>query len=131
MEIIDGFDLRPQLNTAGPITLFAPIDSAFENFPALEAVIANQNLATQIFGYHFVDGLYTSKDLVSGGSLLSVLGDELTVSIDGDKVMIGNAEIVTVDIVGSNGVVHGIDSKCERVGLFLCLRLYFHCNLRS
>ncbi len=50
-----------------------------------------------------------AADLSDGQMVETVQGDDLTVSINGDKVMINDAEVVQADIETSNGTVHVID----------------------
>ncbi len=106
------------LSTAGPFTLFAPTDAAFD---ALEAsspgIIANlladpTGALTSVLLYHVVAGAALAADL-SDGQILSTLqagGQTLTVSIAGGNVFINDAQVIVADIEASNGVVHVIDA---------------------
>jgi uncharacterized surface protein with fasciclin (FAS1) repeats len=50
-----------------------------------------------------------ASELKDGAELTTVQGEKLKVSVKGDKVMIGNAQVTTADVAASNGVVHLID----------------------
>ncbi len=60
---------------------------------------------------HVVGGVYTSDLLSDGQVLKNIVGGDLTVSITGSTIMVNDATVVLPDILGSNGVVHGIESK--------------------
>lgn len=55
-------DLVATLQTAGPFTVFAPVNDAFENLPAgtVETVLKPENKATlvSVLTYHVVSGTY-------------------------------------------------------------------------
>lgn len=89
-------------------TIFAPTNAAFE--AALEA---NPDLTeeqiTEILTYHVLTSKVLSSDLSDGQSVETFQGENITVSI-GEDVQINNATVTTVDLEGSNGVVHIIDS---------------------
>lgn len=89
-------------------TIFAPTNAAFE--AALEA---NPDLTdeqiTEILTYHVLTSKVLSSDLSDGQSVETFQGENIMVSI-GENVQINNATVTTVDLEGSNGVVHIIDS---------------------
>ena len=70
----------------------------------------NRDQLTNILTYHVVPGKLTAADLSDGQQLETVAGETLTVKIDGDKVMVGDATVVKPDVEASNGVVHVIDT---------------------
>nr|WP_223266608.1 fasciclin domain-containing protein [Luteibaculum oceani] len=114
------------LQSAGPFTVFAPTNDAFENLP--EGTVStllkpeNKGLLTSILTYHVLAGNYTAETLMkeikfSGGSkkFKTVEGSKITVSLNGNNLMItdenGNTSNVTVkDVMQSNGVIHVIDA---------------------
>lgn len=90
-------------------TIFAPTNAAFE--AALEA---NPDLTdeqiTEILTYHVLTSAVLSSDLSDGQTVETFQGEDITVSVGEDSVMINNATVITVDLEGMNGVVHLIDS---------------------
>ena len=68
------------LNTGGPFTVFAPINTAFDKIdPAtLEGVLADTEALTGILTYHVVPEQLSGADLVAGGTFATVNGAELT-----------------------------------------------------
>ena len=102
------------LTGEGPYTVFAPTDEAFEALPegTLDELMMeeNQDQLTSILTYHVVPGAIMSADLEDGMEAETVEGSSVTVSIDGDTVMVGDATVTQPDIEASNGVIHVIDS---------------------
>lgn len=100
------------LQGAGPFTVFAPTDAAFAAIQAdVDTLLKLENKAklTDILTYHVVSGNAMAADLEDGQELTTVQGGKLKVAINGDNVMIGNAQVTMADVEASNGVVHVID----------------------
>jgi uncharacterized surface protein with fasciclin (FAS1) repeats len=105
-------DLVDTLNTGGPFTVFAPIDSAFAKIPKadLDAVLADKELLTSILTYHVVPERIEPADL--GGTYKTVNGAELTVSGDAPAFDVGDGQ-ATVGCSGvqtANATVYLIDT---------------------
>jgi len=118
-------DLVATLKSAGPFTVFAPTNAAFDKLP--EGTVANllkpENKAqlAKILTYHVVSGNLDAAavmDAIKKGNgkavLTTVSGGKLTASLDMGKVKLtdesGNSAFVTVaDLKGTNGVVHVIN----------------------
>jgi uncharacterized surface protein with fasciclin (FAS1) repeats len=114
------------LKGAGPFTVFAPTNDAFENLPAgtVDGLLKPEakDKLTKILTYHVVSGKFTAEDIAKaitqgGGKaeLKTVAGGKLTATLNGPKNVVvkdesGNtANIVTYDVLQSNGVIHVID----------------------
>jgi uncharacterized surface protein with fasciclin (FAS1) repeats len=100
----------------GPFTVFAPTEEAFA--AALDALgvtaeelLADPNLSS-ILTYHVVATEAPASVVVTldGQDVETVNGAAVSVAVDGDSVTVNEANVVQVDIVGSNGVIHVIDS---------------------
>ncbi|HBU13919.1 MAG: fasciclin [Rhodobacteraceae bacterium GWE1_64_9] len=114
------------LQGAGPFTVFAPTNAAFEKLPAgtVEGLLKpeNKDQLTKILTCHVVGAEAMSEAIVKmiaddGGMhpVKTVGGCEFTAMMDGDKVQIkdgqGNIATVTIaDVKQSNGVIHVIDT---------------------
>lgn len=102
------------LTGEGPYTVFAPTDEAFEALPegTVDELLMeeNQDQLTSILTYHVVPGAVMSGDLEDGMEAETVEGSSVTISIDGETVMVGDATVTQSDIEASNGVIHVIDS---------------------
>jgi uncharacterized surface protein with fasciclin (FAS1) repeats len=105
--------LDQDLTLGGPFTVFAPTDAAFEALPAgaLDALLADPSgELTSILLYHVLSGTVLSTDLSDGQTATTLLGDDITVTINGDGVFINDAQVIIADLVADNGVVHVIDA---------------------
>ncbi len=101
------------LQGEGPFTVFAPTDAAFDALPegTLDALLADPDgLLTDILLYHVVPGFALSSDLMDGQELITVNGESVTVTINGDGVFINDAQVIIADLIADNGVVHVIDA---------------------
>ncbi|HSO85978.1 MAG TPA: fasciclin domain-containing protein, partial [Draconibacterium sp.] len=100
------------LQGEGPFTVFAPTDAAFAALPegTVEALLADIPALTNILTYHVVGGKAMSSDLINGQKIVTVQGQEVTVTISDDGVFINNAKVTVADLEAVNGVVHVIDA---------------------
>ena len=107
-------ELADDLSGDGPFTVFAPTDDAFDALPAgtVESLLEDPtgDLAN-ILLHHVYSGSAMSTDLSDGMMIPTLLGTDLTVSIDMDgTVMIDNAMVTVANIEADNGVVHVINA---------------------
>jgi uncharacterized surface protein with fasciclin (FAS1) repeats len=114
------------LNSAGPFTVFAPTNAAFDQLPAgtVDTLLKPENKATltKVLTYHVVSGRYDSKalgKLIKKGNgkawLKTVSGDTLTAMMDGGKIVLrdekgGTSTVTTADVYQSNGVIHVVNA---------------------
>ncbi len=105
-------NLQGTLSGDGPFTVFAPTDAAFAALPAgvLNSLVANIPALTNILTYHAVSGAAFSAGLTNGQTIMTVQGQDVTVTINGGNVFINDAQVTVADIVATNGVVHVIDA---------------------
>ncbi len=105
--------LAEALSGDGPFTLFAPTDAAFAALPegTIPALLADPTGAlADILKYHVLSGTVKSTDLSDGMTATTLLGKEITVTINAEGVFINNAKVTLADIMTDNGVVHVIDA---------------------
>ena len=123
---IQAAGLVETLSGAGPFTVFAPVNAAFDALSAgtVEGLLAPEakDQLTAVLTYHVIPGDIHAADLVkaindAGGEYkaATVQGGELTFSLDGDAVKItdangGVATVTTADVDQSNGVIHVVDT---------------------
>jgi uncharacterized surface protein with fasciclin (FAS1) repeats len=109
---VEAAGLVETLSGEGPFTVFAPTDAAFAALPegTVEGLLEDTEALTAVLTYHVVAGSVMSGDLSDGMTAATVNGADITISIDGDTVMVNDATVVTADIETSNGVIHVIDS---------------------
>lgn len=104
--------LEDVLANAGPLTVFAPTNAAFDKLP--EGVLADllkpENKATlaNIITYHAAPGTYKGDMISRITGMGQATGDKVVVEIiDGETFINGAKILATID--ASNGVVHVID----------------------
>ena len=100
------------LKGAGPYTVFAPTDQAFEKLLKELNVTAEELLNREdlknILLYHVVPGKVMSTDLQNGMKVKTLAGKEVIISLN--PVKVNNATVVKPDVEASNGVIHVIDA---------------------
>ncbi|MGB7879571.1 MAG: fasciclin domain-containing protein [Ilumatobacteraceae bacterium] len=114
---IEASGLAGTLAEGGPFTIFAPNDAAFEDYlgemgMTAEDALADTTFLSALLQGHVVEAADDSS-MVAGMvdvPFVSLAGTELPVTVDGDTITIGGAEIVEADVFATNGVIHVIDT---------------------
>lgn len=117
--------LEQTLSGAGPYTVFAPTNAAFEKLPAgtAESLMKpeSKGALTGILTYHIVPGVVLAEDLrrsIQRGNgkteLATVNGGRLTATDANGTILLtdangGQARVTQADVVQSNGVIHVVD----------------------
>ena len=118
LAAVEAADLGETLAGEGPFTVFAPTNDAFAALPegTLDSLLEpeNKDQLASILTYHVVSGTVMAAD-VESGEVTTVNGAPFTIEVADEGVSItdgqGNtANVVTTDIVASNGVIHVIDA---------------------
>ncbi len=112
VEAITAAELVETLQGEGPFTVFAPTNEAFAALPPedLENLLQpeNKDKLIQVLTYHVIPQALPSTELESG-DLETVEGSQVTVTVEGETVKVGEATVTQADITASNGVIHLID----------------------
>lgn len=114
------------LQGAGPFTVFAPVNNAFEDLPegTVETLLKpeNQKTLTTVLTYHVVAGNYdydaiaaaikkgkgkATLKTVSGGTLTAMMNGACNIAVADESGNVAN--ISTYDVTQSNGVIHVVD----------------------
>ena len=114
------------LSGAGPFTVFAPTNAAFDKLPAgtVETLVKpeSRGTLTSILTYHVVPGRIVAADLMKmiadgGGQarLTTAQGEALTARMNGGSVVLVDAKgglstVTQADVMQSNGVIHVVDT---------------------
>ena len=106
------------LASDGPFTVFAPSNDATNTAAASDTVVSLLGSAPEsVLSYHVVSGTFTAEQLAelaangTTGQLVSVQGEALTLSLDGDDIIInGNTRIAGAGQAADNGIVHTLDN---------------------
>lgn len=101
---------------SGTFTVFAPTDDAFAAVgeKMINTLLANPSVLADILKQHVlaVEADSVAAMSLNGQALETVLGNELNITInpETDRLLFAGANIVTKDIVTTNGIIHVIDS---------------------
>jgi len=114
------------LQSAGPFTVFAPTNKAFDKLPkgTVETLLKpeNKKMLQTVLTYHVVAGKLSAADLVAKikagrgkATLKTVAGPNLTLSLKGKKIQImdtsgGKSYVTIADVNQSNGVIHVVNA---------------------
>lgn len=108
---VDKAGLRSTLLSAGPFTVFAPTNDAFEaadfklgdyddNDPALQSVLL----------YHVISGSSVNAAGLAEGALTMANDEQLFVNLNDAGSFVNASKIEITDLVSVNGIVHAIDA---------------------
>ena len=104
--------LGDALSGAGPFTVFAPTNAAFEALPAglLEKLLLpeNKEVLTKILTYHVVPAKVMAAD-VAAGDVTTLEGSAFAITTEGG-VKVNASNVTATDVAASNGVIHVIDA---------------------
>lgn len=119
-------DLVSTLQSAGPFTVFAPVNDAFAKLPkgTVESLLKPENkaLLAKVLTYHVVAGNLDAAAVVKAiqdgkgkVTVKTVSGGSLTASLSDGKVILtdengGTATVVATDLKAGNGVIHVINT---------------------
>ena len=103
------------LKSKGPFTVLAPNDEAFAKLPegTVEGLLKDIPKLKAILTYHVIAGAIPASDVVQHKNLTTLQGQDL--KVDASKwhlhknPKINGANVLKVDIVADNGVIHVID----------------------
>jgi uncharacterized surface protein with fasciclin (FAS1) repeats len=101
------------LSNAGPFTVFAPTNAAFDKLPAgtVDGLLKPESKddLTNILQYHVSVGVYKEDALKDGQVIGQVNGDNITISKKEGKIMVNGKATVIGTVPASNGIVYIID----------------------
>lgn len=116
VEAVIAANLVTTLQGAGPFTVFAPTNAAFtaalsELGVSKEDLFADTELLTQILTYHVVPARVLKAEVPLNTNITTVEGATFQVNSSLQIVDVANRlpNIVTTDVLTSNGVIHVID----------------------
>ncbi len=112
IQALEAANLTDTLENEGPFTIFAPTDEAFAALPTntFEGLFADPEALRNVLSYHVVEGNLTAADLATMDTVSTLQGATANVTINGETVMVGGAQVLNADIQAANGVIHAIDT---------------------
>ena len=106
-------ELVDALSNAGPFTVFAPTNAAFDKLPkgTVEGLLKpeKKDALQDILQYHVTVAVYKAESFTDGQVLGQVNGGNIKITMkDGKPIINGKAHILA-SIPASNGIIHVID----------------------
>ncbi len=109
---VQAAEMEHVLVNAGPLTVFAPTNAAFDKLPegTVEDLLKPENKATlaNIITFHAAPGSYDEKNIKGVMGIGQATGDKVMVEVK-DGVTTVNGHKVLATVRASNGIVHVID----------------------
>ena len=106
-------DMLDVLANAGPLTVFAPTNAAFEKLPAgtVEDLLKpeNKDALVRVIQFHAAPGNFKGKLLKDGMKLYMASGNYVDVEVKEDGTYVNGSKIVGT-IEASNGVIHIVEN---------------------
>ncbi len=106
-------ELVDALSNAGPFTVFAPTNAAFDALPAgtVESLLTpeKKDALIDILQYHVSVGVYKLENMQDGQTIGQVNGGNITITKKGDDVFVNGKAKIIGTVSASNGVVYVID----------------------
>jgi uncharacterized surface protein with fasciclin (FAS1) repeats len=106
-------ELVDALSNAGPFTVFAPTNAAFDKLPAgtVDGLLKPEKKTDLqgILEYHTYVGNLKAEYIQDGQEFEMVNGSKIKISKTGDKLMINGKANIVATINTSNGIIHVID----------------------
>ena len=106
-------ELVDALSNAGPFTVFAPTNAAFDKLPkgTVEGLLEpdKKDALVDILQYHVYVGSISAESLQDGQILGMVNGGNATISKKDGKIMLNGTATIVASVPASNGIIHVID----------------------
>ncbi len=126
VAVVKAAGLVETLKGAGPFTVFAPTNAAFDKVPkaALDNLMKpeSKKALTGILTYHVVAGKMDAASIAKAiedgkgkATFKTVAGGTLTATKEGNDIVLtdekgGKSKVTVADVMQSNGVIHVVDS---------------------
>ena len=102
------------LANAGPFTVFAPTNAAFDKLPAgtVDGLMKDDKKADlqNILEYHVALAVYKTENMQDGQTINMANLDNITLGVKDGKVMVNGTANVVATIPASNGIIYVIDA---------------------
>lgn len=110
-DALESSGLVSELEEPGPITVFAPVNTAFAAVPqeVMSELITNRPAYARLLRHHMVAGRIDPTDLATRQSLTTLAGTTLPVATVNGELTVGGAQLIQGDLVAGQSIVYGID----------------------
>ena len=110
---VQAAELTTSLSNAGPFTVFAPVNAAFDKLPAgtVDDLLKPENNSKlgDILGHHTYVGVIKTEQMTDGQSLGMVDGKNISIKMVNGKPTINGTVNIIATVPASNGIVHVVD----------------------
>ncbi len=107
-------NLVTSLSNAGPFTVFAPTNAAFDKLPAgtVDGLMKEDKKSDleNILQYHVTTSALKADYLTDGMTLGMVNGDNISISVKDGKIILNGSATIIASVPASNGMIHVIDA---------------------
>lgn len=99
------------LKSGESFTVFAPVDDAFSTMSPeqINSLLNNKEELKKVLLYHLAIGEKLFSQFKCGQRIETLLGKSVKIKKDGVDVKVNDANVIQVDMLGYNGVIHIID----------------------
>ena len=111
VEALFRADVNEILESGGPYTVFAPVDSAFDALPDeqfAQLSSADKSRLTSILKHHIVPA-EVRLERIRDGQMTTLGRRPVPTAISGDDRFFGHGRITRGNIASSNGLLHVVD----------------------
>jgi uncharacterized surface protein with fasciclin (FAS1) repeats len=107
-------ELVDALSNAGPFTVFAPTNAAFDKLPAgtVDGLLKPEKKEDlqDILQYHVSIGVFKAESFQDGQSIGQANGGNIRISVKDGKIMVNETATIVASIPAANGIIHVIDA---------------------
>jgi uncharacterized surface protein with fasciclin (FAS1) repeats len=106
-------ELVDALSNAGPFTVFAPTNAAFEKLPAgtVDGLLQpeKKEALIDILQYHVSVGVYKTENMNDNQTIGQVNGGNIKITKKGEEIFVNDKAKIVATVQATNGVVYVID----------------------
>ena len=106
-------ELVDVLSNAGPFTVFAPVNAAFDALPAgtVDNLLKpeNKEALVNVLEYHVSVAVYKPESFTDGQTIGQVNGDNIKITKKDGKIFVNDKAEIIASIPTSNGIIHVIN----------------------
>lgn len=110
---VQAAELTTSLSNAGPFTVFAPVNEAFDKLPVgtVDDLLKPENKGklSDILGHHTYVGVIKTEQMTDGQNLGMVDGKNITIKMVNGKPTVNGTVNIIASVPASNGMVHVVD----------------------
>lgn len=113
VKAVKAADLVNALSNAGPFTVFAPTNDAFDHLPegTLEDLVKPENISQlqDILQYHVSIGVFKAEDFTDGQIIGQANGGNIYLEVKDGKINVNGQGNIVASVKASNGIIHVVD----------------------